>query len=49
MPFVCSFILYLQVRFSLMSVVFDFNASLSDDAPVSPMPLSVVFSENGTE
>ena len=26
-----------------MSVVFDFNASLNDFAPVSPMPFSVVW------
>ena len=29
-----------------MSVVFDFNASLNDVAPVSPMSLSVEFNEN---
>ena len=27
---------------SAMSVVFDFNASLNDDAPVSPILLSVI-------
>ena len=34
-------ILNLQLRLSSMSVAFDFNASLSDVAPVSPMPLPV--------
>ena len=31
------------IRFSFVSVVFDFNASLNDVAPVSPMPFSVDF------
>ena len=35
------FLLYLQVRLSSVSVVFVFNASLIDVAPVSPMKLSV--------
>ena len=30
-----------QLRSSLVSVVFDFNASLNDAAPVSPILLSV--------
>ena len=33
--------LYSQIRLSAVSVVFDFNASLNDVAPVSPMLLSV--------
>ena len=41
MPFVCCFILSLQSRSSSVSVVFDFNASLRDVTPVSPMMLSV--------
>ena len=36
------FLLYSQLRFSLVSVVFDFNASLNDVAPLSPILLSVV-------
>ena len=35
------FLLSSQLRLSSVSVVFDFNASLNDVAPVSPMPLSV--------
>ena len=35
------FLLYSQLKSSLVSVVFDFNDSLNDVAPVSPMPLSV--------
>ena len=38
---VSSFLLSLQVRSSARSVVFDFNASLSDVASVSSMSLSV--------
>ena len=34
-------ILYLQLRLNVVSVVFDFNASLNDVTPVSPMKLSV--------
>ena len=35
------FLLYSPSRLSFVSVVFDFNASLNDDAPVSPMSLSI--------
>ena len=35
------FLLSLQLRSSFVSVVFDFNASLNDVAPVPPMALSV--------
>ena len=42
------FLLCLPIRLSVVSVVFDFNASLNDVAPVSPMPLSV-FYDNGKE
>ena len=35
------FLLYPQFRPSLVSVVFDFNASLNDAAPVSPMLLAI--------
>ena len=35
------FLLYLLPRLSFVSVVFDFNASLNDVAPVSPMSFSV--------
>ena len=35
------FLLYLLLRLSAVSVVFDFNASLNDVAPVSPMLLPV--------
>ena len=37
----CVFLLSLPVRKSVVSVVFDFNVSLNDVAPVSPMLLSV--------
>ena len=40
MSFVC-LLLSSQSRLSLVSVVFDFNDSLNDVAPVSPMLLSV--------
>ena len=33
----CLFLLSSPLRLSLVSVVFDFNASLSDDAPLSPI------------
>ena len=33
------FLLSSQIRLSFVSVVFDFNASLNDVAPVSPMSL----------
>ena len=35
------FLLSSQIRLSSVSVVFNFNASLNDVAPVSPMSLSV--------
>ena len=35
------FLLCLHLRLSFVSVVFDFNASLNDVAPVSPMLFSV--------
>ena len=35
------FLLYSQVRLSSVSVVFDFNNSLNDVAPVSPILLPV--------
>ena len=34
-------ILYLQLRLNVVSVVFDFNASLNDVAPMSPMSLPI--------
>ena len=41
MDVICElFLLRLQLRLSSMSVVFDFNASLTDAAPVSPISLS---------
>ena len=46
-PFVCCFFLYLQLRLSEVSVVFDFNALLNDVTPVSPMLLSVDTKHNG--
>ena len=39
----CVVSLYSQARSIRVSVVFDFNASLNDVAPVSPMLLSVDF------
>ena len=36
------FLLRLQLKLSSASVVFDFNTSLNDVAPVSPILLSVV-------
>ena len=39
--FVSFFLLSRQLRSSAVSVVFEFSASLSDAAPVSPMSLSV--------
>ena len=36
-----------QLKSIFVIVVFDFNASLSDAAPVSPMLLSVGFYEKG--
>ena len=47
--FVDVFVLFLlspPFRLSFVSVVFDFNASLNDVAPVSPMLLPVVFLQN---
>ena len=44
LSFLCS-----QIIFSAVSVVFDFNASLNDIAPISPMLLSVCFYENEKE
>ena len=41
MPFVL-FLLYSLSRLSFVSVVFDFNASLNDVAPLPPMKLPVV-------
>ena len=38
-----------QLRLSFVSVVFDFNASLNNVAPVSPMLFPVDFDENGKE
>ena len=43
MPFLSRFLLSLPPRLSSVSVVFDFNASLNDVAPVSPMLLTVDF------
>ena len=37
MPFKCSFFCLLQFRFSSINVVFSFNASLNDVAPVPPI------------
>ena len=37
----CVFLLYSLLRLSLMSVVFDFNDSLNDVAPVAPMLFTV--------
>ena len=44
----CFFLLYSQLRLSLVSVVLDFNDSLNDVAPVSPILFSVV-KGNGKE
>ena len=41
------FLLYVHFRMSFVSVVFDFNASLNDVAPVSPMSLSVDVKRKG--
>ena len=43
------FLLSSLSRLSSVSVVFDFNVSLIDVAPVSPMQLTVVFDENEKE
>ena len=37
----CHLYVFVPQRFNSMSVVFDFNASLNDAAPVSPILLSV--------
>ena len=41
-PFVCSLFCISLLRLSFVSVVFDFNASLNDVAPVSPILLADV-------
>ena len=38
----CFFLLYSPLRSSTMSVLFDFNDSLNDVTPLSPILLSVV-------
>ena len=43
----CVFLSYSHLRYSLLSVVFDFNTSLNDVAPVSPISLSVDVMRNG--
>ena len=43
------FLLYLRNKSSFVSVVFDFNASLNDAAPVSPMLLTVGLMRMGKE
>ena len=37
----CVFLLSSQLKLSVASVVFDFNASLNDVAPVSPIKVTV--------
>ena len=46
MPFVCLLSLYSRLRSSSVSVVFDFNDSLNDAAPVSPIQFSVDVNRN---
>ena len=41
------FLLSTQSRLSVVSVVFDFNASLNADVPVSPIMFSVECNKNG--
>ena len=41
MSFVCCFFLCSPQKLSFVSVVFDFNASLNDVAPVSPIKFPV--------
>ena len=41
------FLWYSPIRLSVVSVVFDFSASLNDVAPLSPMLLSVDVMRNG--
>ena len=49
MPFVC-LLLSSPLRLSSVSVVFDFNSSLNDAAPLSSMLLSVgIFSKEKSE
>ena len=43
------FLLCSPHRLSIVSVVFDFNASLNDVVPVSPIQLSVYWMRNGKE
>ena len=43
----CVFLLSLPPRMSLVSVVFDFNASLNDVAPVAPILLPVDLKRKG--
>ena len=45
----CVFLLSSRLKSSFSSVVFDFNASLNDVAPVSPILLPVDFYENEKE
>ena len=47
MSFVC--LLFSPLRLSFVSVVFDFNDSLNDVAPVSPMLLPVFAKRKGKE
>ena len=50
MDVICVLLLLCSLlRLSFVSVVFDFNASLSDVAPLSPILLSVCFDENRKE
>ena len=41
------FLLYSRLRLSFVSVVFDFNASLSDAVPLSPILFPVDFMKMG--
>ena len=45
----CLLSFVLPCRMSSVSVVFDFNASLNDVAPVSPMLLTVEMKRKGKE
>ena len=45
----CVFLLFSQLRLSIVSVVFDFNDSLNDVAPVSPMLFPVDAKIKGKE
>ena len=42
----CAFFLLLRPRLSVKSVMFDFNVSLSDDAPVFPILFAVEMKRN---